>query len=175
MYSGIFPEGDFHAHAHPDDPDDDADLEDYPDGKPPHSTLFGVKPETVVHPGPYPMRSQHTPIGVCCLHCGSSRTTTSHLGRRIGSAVGTLAGAATATARTAGGAQLGAELGAVLGTPAGPAGTTLGAIAGAVLGAMVGAATGCAIGAALGEAIDAKILHNHRCLQCGRSFSVEDF
>lgn len=175
MHSGMIRDDRPMASAFPHEPDDDADLEDYPDGKPPHSTLFGVRPETVVHPGPNPMRSQHTPIGVCCLHCGSSRTTTSHLGRRIGSAVGTIAGAATATARTAGGAQLGAELGAVLGAPAGPAGTTVGAIAGAVLGAMVGAAAGCAIGASLGEAIDAKILHNHRCLECGRGFSVEDF
>lgn len=126
MHSGIFPEGDFHAHAHPDDPDDDADLEDYPDGKPPHPTLFGVRPDSAPHSGRHPMRSHHTAIGVCCLHCGSSRTTTSNLGRRIGSAVGTLAGAATATARTAGGAQLGAELGAVLGAPAGPVGTTVG-------------------------------------------------
>jgi hypothetical protein len=175
MQSGTFLDGDLHGHAYPGDPDDDADLDDYSDSEQPQSTPFGVKPSSVPQPGRYPMRSHHTAIGVCCLHCGSSRTTTSHLGRRIGSAVGTLAGAATATARTAGGAQLGAELGAVLGTPAGPAGTTIGAIAGAVLGAMAGAAAGCAIGAALGEAIDAKILHNHRCLQCGRSFSVEDF
>jgi len=109
----------------------------------------------------------------CCPHCRSERIAPSHLGRRLGSTIGTLAGAATATARVAGGAQLGAELGAVVGTSAGPAGITLGAIGGAMLGAMVGAAAGCAIGAALGEAIDAKILHNHHCIDCGRGFSLD--
>lgn len=113
--------------------------------------------------------SMHEPH---CPHCNSRRITPSHLGRRVGSAVGTIAGAATATARVAGGTQLGAELGALLGSPAGPAGFTLGSVAGAVLGAMAGAAAGCAVGAALGEAIDAKILHNHHCIACGRGFSV---
>ena len=108
-----------------------------------------------------------------CPHCKSHRVTTSHLGRRVGGAIGTLAGAATATARVTGGAQLGAEIGALLGTPAGPAGFTLGTVAGAVLGAMAGAAAGCAVGAALGEAIDAKILHNHQCIDCGRGFSLQ--
>jgi hypothetical protein len=111
--------------------------------------------------------------GSGCPHCRSDRIAPSHLGRRIGSAIGTLAGAAAATARVTGGAHLGAEFGAVLGTPAGPAGSMFGAVAGAVLGAMVGAAAGCAIGATLGEAIDAKILHNHQCLDCGRGFSIE--
>ena len=85
----------------------------------------------------------------------------------------TLAGAMTATARVTGGAQLGAEIGALLGTSAGPAGFTVGAFSGALLGAMAGAAAGCAVGAALGEAIDAKILHNHQCIDCGRGFSLD--
>ncbi len=111
--------------------------------------------------------------GLRCPHCNSHRIVPSHLGRRVGSAIGAIAGAATAMARVAGGAQFGAELGALLGTPAGPAGFTLGTVAGAVLGAMAGAAAGCTAGAALGEAVDAKILHNHRCIGCGRSFSLD--
>lgn len=114
--------------------------------------------------------SRHAP---CCPHCNSHRITSSHLGRRVGGAIGTIAGAATATARVSGGAKLGAEIGALLGTPAGPAGFTVGTVAGAVLGAMAGAAAGCAVGATLGEAIDAKILHNHRCIDCGRGFSLQ--
>ena len=110
--------------------------------------------------------------GQRCPHCNSHRVTPSHLGRRIGSTIGTIAGAATATARVAGGAQLGAEIGSLLGTPAGPAGLAFGTVAGAVLGAMAGAAAGCAVGAALGEAIDAKILHSHRCIDCGQRFSL---
>ena len=108
-----------------------------------------------------------------CPHCNSHRIVPSHLARRVGSAIGTIAGAATATTRVAGGAYLGAEFGALLGGRAGPAGFTLGTVAGALLGAMAGAAAGCAVGAALGEAIDAKILHNHQCIDCGRGFSLQ--
>lgn len=125
-----------------------------------------VEPETN---GSCPAPSKH---GAYCPHCNSHRIVRSHLARRVGSVIGTLAGAATATARVAGGAQLGAEFGTLLGSPAGPAGFTFGAVAGALLGALAGAAAGCAVGAALGEAIDANILHNHHCLDCGRGFSL---
>lgn len=173
MPTGTF-QGNHPGHsAYPDDADDDADTDDHPGSAPPHPALFASGPGPVHHQGRCQTAPPHGLIGICCPHCGSARTTPSHLGRRIGSAIGTLAGAATATARAAGGAQLGAELGAALGAPAGPAGSTLGVIAGAVLGALVGAAAGCAVGAALGEAIDAKILHNHHCRHCGRGFSVE--
>lgn len=119
--------------------------------------------------GSCPSPSRHD---LYCPHCNSHRIVPSHLARRVGSAIGTVAGAATATTRVTGGAQLGAGIGALLGTPAGPAGLTFGTVAGAVLGAMAGAAAGCAVGAALGEAIDAKILHNHHCIDCGRGFSL---
>lgn len=173
MLTGMSPGSHPRQSTYPDDPDDDADPDDHPGSAPPHPALFESGSGPAHHQGRYQTAPPHGLIGVCCPHCGSARTTPSHLGRRIGSAIGTLAGAATATARTAGGAQLGAQWGAVVGSSAGPAGTTLGVIAGAVLGAMVGAAAGCAVGAALGEAIDAKILHNRHCRHCGRGFSVE--
>lgn len=141
---------------------------------------IGSHPST--HAGQHASGTHRHPLGfdttaagdtTNCPHCQSHRVITSHLGRRIGGAIGTLAGAMTATARVTGGAQLGAEIGALLGTSAGPAGFTVGAFSGALLGAMAGAAAGCAVGAALGEAIDAKILHNHQCIDCGRGFGLD--
>mgnify|MGYP003456958692 FL=1 len=154
--------------------DDDDDDDDDGEGN------IGSHPS--IHAGQHASGTHRPPLGfdttsagdtTNCPHCQSHRVITSHLGRRVGGAIGTLAGAMAATARVTGGAQLGAEIGALLGTSAGPAGFTVGAFSGALLGAMAGAAAGCAVGAALGEAIDAKILHNHQCIDCGRGFSLD--
>ena len=152
--------------------DDDSSDDDGENSIGSHPSFHAVRHGDGFHRDPSQFRAASSKDTTNCPHCQSHRVITSHLGRRVGGAVGALAGAMTATARVTGGAQLGAEIGALLGTPAGPAGFTVGAFSGALLGAMAGAAAGCAVGAALGEAIDAKILHDHHCIDCGKGFSL---
>jgi hypothetical protein len=54
---------------------------------------------------------------------------------------------------------------------AGPVGSLFGGLAGALMGALVGGAAGCAAGSAVGEQIDAHVLDNYACLECGSTFS----
>ena len=41
-----------------------------------------------------------------------------------------------------------------------------------VIGALLGGATGASAGVILGDVLDERVLDNHRCLECGYSFSA---
>jgi hypothetical protein len=101
-----------------------------------------------------------------CPRCGSTHLAQRHLARRILGLVGTVAGATGSAVR----AWHGAELGGTVGAAAGPPGFVLGAVAGAVLSALAGGSAGCAVGVRLGDAIDARLLNDLRCLECGHPF-----
>lgn len=114
-------------------------------------------------------------VTLACPRCASGRIGNSHHARKASVAVGGLAGA-VASATTSWGrarvaAQVGLQVGAGIGLVAGPAGATVSAVAGAVLAGLAGAAAGAAVGAALGEFLDANLLDNHHCVDCGHRFS----
>jgi len=102
-----------------------------------------------------------------CPKCQSLRIETRNYARKVGGAIGTVAGTTSGVAF----ALSGAEVGATIGVLAGPIGSVCGALAGAVITGLIGGAAGCAAGAAVGEVIDANVLNNYHCLDCGRTFS----
>lgn len=111
-----------------------------------------------------------TSIAKCSL-CGSTQVVARNYARKVCSAAGVVAGAASGASAALGGAEAGAALGAI----AGPVGLIVGGFAGALLGAMIGGTAGCAAGAAFGGAIDANVLNNFQCKNCGHDFRRADF
>jgi DNA-directed RNA polymerase subunit RPC12/RpoP len=99
-----------------------------------------------------------------CPSCRSRRIGKKNYGKKaagvIGASAGTYGGYVAAIA--------GARTGAAVGALAGPAG----GIGGAVIGALLGGATGASAGVVLGDVLDERVLDNHRCLECGYSFSA---
>lgn len=104
-----------------------------------------------------------------CPNCLSRRIGKKNYGKKaagvIGASAGTYGGYVTAAA--------GARAGAAVGVLAGPVGSTVGGIGGAVIGALLGGATGASAGVILGDVLDERVLDNHRCLECGYSFSTD--
>ncbi|WP_348532293.1 hypothetical protein [Pseudomonas putida] len=104
---------------------------------------------------------------ICCPSCGSMRVFARNHARKLGGIAGTVGGTASGVA----GAMTGAQSGAALGAIAGPIGMTLGGLAGAILGGLAGGTAGGLAGAKMGEEIDARVLDNYECLNCGQAFS----
>ena len=102
-----------------------------------------------------------------CPHCKSTQIQTRDHARKVGGAVGTIAGTSIGVAGALNAGRIGMSVGLI----AGPVGVAVGGIAGIVLGALCGGTTGCLAGAKLGEVVDRHVLNNHRCLQCGFTFS----
>jgi hypothetical protein len=107
------------------------------------------------------------PCPCLCPLCGSLQVVQRCWGRKTGGFVGSLAGAAGGFAGSLRGAQIGGITGALLG----PAGISIGGLAGAVLGGLVGSSIGCEVGSAVGETIDAHVLNDFKCQECGHSFA----
>lgn len=107
---------------------------------------------------------------VSCPHCRSPQVVTRNHARKIGGTIGAIAGAASGFTAALKGARIGGTLGGRIGLLAGPPGAALGSVAGAILGGLLGGTTGCSAGAALGELLDARVLNNLRCLDCGHTF-----
>lgn len=99
-----------------------------------------------------------------CPCCKSDSIVTKDEAKKTFGLLGMLGGAASALSTAYAGAEMGSMLGLVV---AGPRAEGACAITGAIL----GAATGCIAGAKLGEAIDATVLDNYQCLNCGYEFS----
>lgn len=108
-----------------------------------------------------------------CPQCHSSQVVTRDYARKTGGTIGAIAGAASGFSAALKGAHIGGTLGGRLGLLAGPRSAVLGCVAGAILGGLLGGTTGCSAGAALGELIDAKVLRNRRCLECGLTFGQD--
>lgn len=111
--------------------------------------------------------STFSPRPCLCPLCGSLQVVQRCWGRKTGGFVGSLAGAAGGFAGSLRGAQIGGITGALLG----PAGISIGGLAGAVLGGLVGSSIGCEVGSAVGETIDAHVLNDFKCQECGHSFA----
>lgn len=105
-----------------------------------------------------------------CPACQSRRIKSREFGKQACATIGAIAGAASGLAGALSGAVTGAEVGMYLGD--GAPSMPLGVVAGAVVGALSGGIAGCTVGASLGEAVDASILRNRCCLDCGHRFSV---
>ncbi len=104
-----------------------------------------------------------------CPKCHSEHVDRGHWGSRAGTALGLglgLWGVFSA------GACAGAEGGALVGTLGGPVGTALGGCGGALVGGMAAIATASLTGNRLGSLIDAHILNDHVCLDCGYRFQA---
>lgn len=114
-----------------------------------------------------PVHNARRPTMNTCKLCGSNKIRTKNTARKIGGVIGGISGAGAGMAGTLSGAQVGAAAGAI----AGPLGIALGGAAGAILGGLIGGATGSLSGARLGEIVDARVLHNFECIQCGYSFT----
>ena len=121
-----------------------------------------VAPE--MKPDPLPPKLAATSA---CPRCGSRQLAPRRVARRFLSVVGALAGATDSGMRS----WRAAQVGAALGSRAGASGLALGAVAGAVLGALAGGTSGCAVGTHLGDAIDARLLRDLHCHDCGHLFS----
>lgn len=107
---------------------------------------------------------------VSCPHCKSTQVVIRNHTRKVGGTIGAIAGAPSGFSAAMKGARIGGMLGGRIGLIAGPSGAALGSVTGTILGGLLGGTTGCSVGAALGELIDDKVLHNHRCLDCGCTF-----
>ena len=113
------------------------------------------------------LMSTFPPHPCLCPLCGSLQVVQRCWGRKTGGFVGSLAGAAGGFA----GSLRGAQIGGIAGSLLGPAGISIGGLAGAVLGGLVGSSIGCEVGSAVGETIDAHVLNDFKCQECGHSFS----
>lgn len=111
--------------------------------------------------------SKGIPMSVQCPRCYSMNIQTHNRAKHAGGVIGGVGGTASGIA----GALSGAEVGGTVGVWAGPFGLALGTLAGALIGGLVGGATGGIAGAKLGEVVDARVLENHQCLDCGHHFS----
>lgn len=105
-----------------------------------------------------------------CPLCHSPRVISRNWARKAAGAIGCAAGATGGFV----GALRGAQIGIASGLMTGPAGSTIGGIAGAVLGGLAGTAIGCEVGTSVGKTIDARMLDNFKCLECGHVFAYQE-
>ena len=105
-----------------------------------------------------------------CPLCQSPRVVSRNWARKAAGAIGCAAGATGGFV----GALRGAQIGIASGLMTGPAGSTVGGIAGAILGGLAGTAVGCEVGTSVGKTIDAHMLDNFKCLECGHAFAHQE-
>ncbi|PFG11115.1 hypothetical protein [Marinobacter sp. LV10MA510-1] len=104
-----------------------------------------------------------------CPNCLSIRIGKNNYGKKAAGVVGASIGAYSGfTAVTAG-----AQTGLAIGVRAGPVGAAAGGIGGAIIGAFLGGASGASAGVVFGDVLDGCVLDNHRCLDCGYSFTAD--
>lgn len=109
-------------------------------------------------------------IPLTCPLCRSPRVISRNWARKAAGAIGCAAGATGGFV----GALRGAQIGIASGLITGPAGSSMGGIAGAVLGGLAGTAIGCEVGTSVGKTIDARMLDNLKCQECGHAFASQE-
>ena len=105
-----------------------------------------------------------------CPKCNSARIVTNDTAKIYGGIIGTAGGAISGATAALAGANIGSKIGMV----AGPVGIVAGTVAGALFGALFYGATGGIAGSQLGKVVDAHVLKNLECQDCGHSFSGDE-
>ena len=105
-----------------------------------------------------------------CPKCNSAHIITKDTAKTYGGIIGTAGGAISGATAALAGANIGSKIGMI----AGPVGIAAGTVTGALFGALFYGATGGIAGSQLGKVVDAHVLKNLECQDCGHSFSGDE-
>ncbi len=114
---------------------------------------------------------QAPPMACICPHCHHEDRRPKNLARKIGGALGAVAGAACGVYGILGTDRIGMD-DVHFPEDIEDFRTDLISLAAATLRAIIGATTGCLVGIRLGELVDAHLLENQTCRQCGHPFGA---
>ncbi len=114
---------------------------------------------------------QAPPMACICPNCHHEDRRPKNLARKIGGALGAVAGAACGVYGILGTDRIGMD-DVHFPEDIEDLRTDLISLAAATLRAIIGATTGCLVGIRLGELVDAHLLENQTCRQCGHPFGA---
>lgn len=116
-------------------------------------------------------KPQGPPMACICPNCHHEDRRPKNLARKIGGALGAVAGAACGVYGILGTDRIGMD-DVHFPEDIEDFRTDLISLAAATLRAIIGATTGCLVGIRLGELVDAHLLENQTCRQCGHPFGA---